>query len=75
MQLQDIDIRLFKEDLVRFVNNNPLPLEIKRLVLKEVTGMVTEVANDVIITQRQCIEQPTPEENKKDVPDKVEENE
>ena len=60
MQLHDIDIRFFKEDLVRFINTNPLPLEIKRLVLSEVTSMVTEAANDVIQIQRQAKEQPKP---------------
>ena len=58
MQLQDIDVRFFREDLVRFINSNPLPLEIKRLVIKEVLMEVANTADKVIEQQKQIRELP-----------------
>ncbi len=56
MQLQDIDVRFFREDLVRFINSNPLPLEVKRLVMKEVLSEVANTADRVIEQQKQIRE-------------------
>ncbi len=47
----DLEIREFREGLIIFINKYELPMEIKRLVVKEVYGDIDDAANGVIKEQ------------------------
>lgn len=50
----DLEIREFREGLIKYINGVNLPMEIKRLVVKEVYGEIDNCANDVINAQIQA---------------------
>lgn len=47
----DIEIRNFENTLIALVNVTPLPIEVKRLVLRDVLSMTETTANEVIMEQ------------------------
>lgn len=49
----DLKIRQFQDHLIELINSEEMPLEIKRLVLKEVYDMVNQRTNEVIQMQKQ----------------------
>lgn len=51
----DLTIRAFSNQIVEVLNGNPLPMEIKRLVLEEVLTKVTAEANRQITEQQKKI--------------------
>ena len=46
--MMDIDVRFFRDDLVNFINSNPLPIEVKRLVMKEVMNIIEPTLRSLI---------------------------
>lgn len=44
-------IRQFSNELVGVINNSPLPIEVKRLVLKDILQQTSDEANKVILAQ------------------------
>ena len=46
------EIILLEERIVKLLNESKLPIEVKRLVLVELLGKVTEARNTVIQTER-----------------------
>ena len=59
----DLEIRRLSEKLVATLNENPLPIEIKRLVLKDIYLQVESKAQEII-------EQEKAEEQKKEESEK-----
>lgn len=51
----DIEIRQFRDDLIDFVNQCKLPLEVKRLVFNEVQKAISEASDNFINQQKQSI--------------------
>ena len=51
--MNSADIRKARDGLVDYINNIPLPMEIKRYILNEVKGMVDATANKEIQIQLQ----------------------
>ncbi len=58
----DLEIREFREGLIIFINRFELPMEIKRLVVKEVYGDIEDAANGVIKEQAKSRNQREDEE-------------
>lgn len=70
--MDDLMIRAFREDLVRLINGVPLPMEVKRLVLKEIYQDVSEKANASINESLMALEKKKQEDaNKEDTADGV----
>ena len=53
--IHDTFIRQFRDGIVEQINNNELPIEIKRLVLFEVYTTVCKASDDFINAQRKSI--------------------
>ena len=53
--IHDTFIRQFRDEIVEQINNNELPIEIKRLVLFEVYTTVCKASDDFINAQRKSI--------------------
>lgn len=53
--MTDIEIRQFREDLISLINSTVLPLEVKRLVLIEVSKAVTDAADNFIKSQKEKV--------------------
>lgn len=53
--MTDTEIRQFRDDLIDLINNTPLLIEIKRLVLYEVYTTVSKASDDFINNQRKSI--------------------
>lgn len=53
--IHDTFIRQFRDEIVEHINNNELPIEIKRLVLFEVYTTVCKASDDFINAQRKSI--------------------
>lgn len=49
--MKNIEIREFKLTLEKYINNNGLPIEIKRLVLKEVYEEVEQKTNEMMMLE------------------------
>ena len=46
--MEDLKIRLFRQDLINYINSVELPMEVKRLVLSEVLSQVTNETEKVL---------------------------
>ena len=53
--MTDLEIRQFRDDLLELINTTKLPLEVKRLVLFEVSKAVSEASDNYINSQKQSI--------------------
>lgn len=53
--MTDTEIRQFRDDLIDLINNSPLLIEMKRLVLYEVYTTVSKASDDFINNQRKSI--------------------
>lgn len=53
--MTDTEIRQFRDDLIDLINNTPLLIEMKRLVLYEVYTTVSKASDDFINNQRKSI--------------------
>lgn len=53
--MTDIDIRQFRDDLLDFINGTKLPLEVKRLVLAEISHAISEASDNFINEQKKSI--------------------
>lgn len=53
--IHDTFIRQFRDEIVEQINNNELPIEIKRLVLFEIYTMVSKTSDDFINAQRKSV--------------------
>lgn len=51
--MNSADIRKARDGLIDFINNMPLPMEVKRYILNEVKGIVDVAANKEIQLQLQ----------------------
>lgn len=62
----DLEIREFREGLIIFINKYELPIEIKRLVVKEVYGDISDAANGIIKEQAKSRSQKKDKEEAKE---------
>ncbi len=49
--MDDLKIRLFRQDIINYINSVEIPIEIKRLVLAEVYSQVAQESEKVIEAQ------------------------
>ena len=49
--MDDLKIRLFKNDIINYINSVDLPMEVKRLVLVDIYNQVSTQAETVIKAQ------------------------
>lgn len=71
----DIEIRQFRDDLLNMINSTQLPIEIKRLVIAEISTVVSQASDNFINEQTQSvIAQLNDENNKHESPIEKEEN-
>lgn len=57
----DLAIREMKNSIINYINNNPLPIEVKRMVINEISSEIKEKADEVI--REQVIERDKAKEN------------
>ena len=70
--MEDLKIRLFRQDLVQYINSVDLPMEVKRLVLKDVYNEVSDVTETIIKSE---LDKQKAESNKEEVSaDGIDEN-
>lgn len=62
----DLEIREFREGLIIFINKYELPMEIKRLVVKEVYRDISNAADGVIKKQAELRNQKEDKEEAKE---------
>ena len=62
----NLEIRKFREKIVNDINESELPIEVKRLVLKEVMSVVNETADNEIAKEQEMLTQKANEEVKAD---------
>ena len=46
--MEDLKIRLFRQDLINYINSVELPMEVKRLVLSEILSQVSNETEKVL---------------------------
>ena len=44
----NLKIRLLREDMIKLLNKSTLPIEVKRMVVKEVQEMVNDLADKTV---------------------------
>ena len=66
----DLAIREFASKIVNEINNNPLPIEVKRLVIKDIYAQIEKIADGVIM---QTVSQRNKQETVDEATDKHEE--
>lgn len=49
--MDDLKIRMFRQDLVNYINSVELPIEVKRLVVGEIQSLITK-ESEMIIRQQ-----------------------
>ena len=65
--MDNLKIRMLREQLISDLNNTDLPIECKRLVLKEIIALVNDTADGQIQKEREMlIESQSAEEAKQD---------
>lgn len=62
----NLEIRKFRQKIVNDINEAELPIEVKRLVLKEVMSVVNETADNEIAKEQEILTQKANEEVKTD---------
>lgn len=61
----NLQIREFEQNIINFINQSPLPIEVKRLVMKDIFYQVDKMADEAINQEIQRIkmEQESQKEN------------
>ena len=54
--MDSITVREFSQSIINFINQNPLPMEVKRLALKDILSQVEEETNKVLQSELQIRE-------------------
>ena len=73
--MDNLKIRMLREQLINDLNEVDLPIEVKRLVLKEIMSLVNDAADGQIEKEREMlIESQSAEEAKQDA-ESVQQNE
>lgn len=49
--MSSIEVREFSTTIISFINKNPLPMEVKRLALKDILGQVEDVTHKELIEE------------------------
>lgn len=58
----NLEIRKFKETLICITNASQLPIEVKRMVFGEVYGEINEMANHVVLSEKEEAEKKAKEQ-------------
>lgn len=52
--MNDLEIRAYEESIIQAINSKPLPLEIKRLILRDIMASVeSELAKELMKQQQE----------------------
>ena len=52
--MNDLEIRQYEESIIEAINSKPLPLEIKRLILRDImTSVENELGKEIMQQQQQ----------------------
>lgn len=63
----NIEIRSFQDDITNYINQSQIPLEVKRLVIRDIYIQLERVCNDVISQERLMKEQENLQEGQNDI--------
>ena len=53
----NLQIREFEQDIIGYINQSPLPIEVKRLIIKDIFYQVSKTADEAVILENQRKEQ------------------
>ena len=72
--MDNLKIRMFREKLISDLNEADLPIECKRLVLKEIIALVNDAADGQIEKEREMLMKSQSEEEAKQDAESVQQN-
>ena len=72
--MDNLKIRMFREKLISDLNEEDLPIECKRLVLKEIMSVVNDAADGQIEKEREMLMKSQSEEEAKQDAESVQQN-
>ena len=72
--MDNLKIRMLREQLISDLNNTDLPIECKRLVLKEIIALVNDAADGQIEKEREMLMKSQSEEEAKQDAESVQQN-
>ena len=72
--MDNLKIRMLREQLISDLNNTDLPIECKRLVLKEIIALVNDAADGQIKKEREMLMKSQSEEEAKQDAESVQQN-
>ena len=72
--MDNLKIRMFREKLISDLNEADLPIECKRLVLKEIMSVVNDTADGQIEKEREMLMKSQSEEEAKQDAESVQQN-
>ena len=64
--MENLKIREFSQAIINFVNDSPLPIEVKRLTLVEILHQIDSAANSILqreISERDSMQQEKEEQD------------
>lgn len=64
--MSNLEIREFSQAIINFVNDSPLPIEVKRLTLVEIVHQIDSAANSILqreISERDRMQQEKEEQD------------
>lgn len=67
--MENLKIREFSQAIINFVNDSPLPIEVKRLTLVEIVHQIDSAANSILqreIAERDRLEQEKEEQEQEE---------
>ena len=72
--MDNLKIRMFREKLISDLNEEDLPIECKRLVLKEIIALVNDAADGQVEKEREMLMKSQSEEEAKQDAESVQQN-
>lgn len=63
----NIEIRSFQDDITNYINQSQIPLEVKRLVIRDIYIQLERMCNDVILQERLMKEQENLQEGQNNI--------
>ena len=72
--MDNLKIRMFREKLISDLNEADLPIECKRLVLKEIIALVNDAADGQVEKEREMLMKSQSEEEAKQDAESVQQN-
>lgn len=54
--MNSLEIREFSQSIINFINQNPLPIEVKRLALKDILAQTEKETDRILAEEIECRE-------------------